>query len=126
MIRNALIVDKDVEFVELFSIALESVGFKIATVANSIEALIYLQNNQVDLLALDIDRLENGGLEILRVIRSIPQSSRLRIAILTADPLMRLHRDSRLADIVMPKPLTFRQLLMLAPRILDLCRTAVH
>ncbi len=126
MNHTALIVDRNIEFVELFSIALESVGFEITTAKNSVEALLHLQKHPTNILALDIDGLDNGGLEILYLVRSLPETTRMRIIVLTNDPLVKLKKDARLADLVLVKPVKFKQLLKLAPRLLYLCRSEVH
>ena len=79
-----LVVDDDPDIRILAGKALTQDGHTVAQASSGREALALIASEPPDLLVLDLLMPEQGGLEVLRILRSIPATARLPVVVLTA------------------------------------------
>ncbi|HMK33676.1 MAG TPA: response regulator [Desulfomonilaceae bacterium] len=68
---RVLLVDDEVQFVELLAERLDTRGFKVQTAFTGEEALLKLQQENVDVVVLDVFMPGKDGLETLRAIKQL-------------------------------------------------------
>ncbi|SLM32534.1 Response regulator receiver protein [Desulfamplus magnetovallimortis] len=68
---RVLIVDDEKDFVEMFSLRLQSQGEKVLSAFNGIDALDVLEQNIVDVVILDIRMPGMDGIETLKRIKAL-------------------------------------------------------
>lgn len=113
---SALIVEDDPDLVHIFARALELSGFSTQTATDGEKALRLLVNYQPDIVVLDLHLPGISGGEILRSIRADSRLDKIQIILATAD--YRLAEDLReKADLVLLKPISFKQLRDLSARL---------
>lgn len=112
----ALIIEDDGRLATVFAEALRTAGFVPQIAANGREALGSLQTGAPALLLLDLHLPDIGGDELLRQMRQMDYLSQTVIILTTADAVMAAELRSEV-DLVLLKPISFRQLRDLAARL---------
>ena len=112
---KALIIEDDPDLINIFSRAMELSGFEIKPVVDGKEALNFLATMVPDIVVLDLHLPGVSGAEILQTIREDGRLSQTRVILATAD--YRTAEDLRdHADLVLLKPISFKQLRDLSAR----------
>ena len=116
MTPEALIVEDDPAQSTVFTKAVEQAGYQAHSIADGAAALAYLQTHQPALIVLDLHLPGLGGEHIARAIRGMAHLAATRLILATADPRLAetLHDVS---DLVLIKPVSYRQLRDLAARL---------
>jgi len=82
--EQILVIDDDIEICALFKDTMESEGYNVTTVSDSLEALELVKKGDYSLLFLDLKMPEMDGVELLRQIRTFkPQ---IPVIIITGYP----------------------------------------
>ena len=112
----ALIVEDDPDLVGIFSGALEMSGYKTHTVDDGEKAISFLSDNVPAIVLLDLHLPKIFGGDVLRKIRSDGRLTDTKVILATAD--YRTAEDFRdSADLVLLKPISFKQLRDLGARL---------
>src|SRR5688572_13076048 len=82
--RRVLVVDDDPDIRALATKALTQDGHTVSQAGSGREALALIASRVPDLLVLDLLMPEQGGLEILQILRSQPATAMLPVVVLTA------------------------------------------
>jgi CheY-like chemotaxis protein/phosphoribosyl 1,2-cyclic phosphodiesterase len=82
--RRVLVVDDDADIRALATKALTQDGHTVSEAGSGREALALIASNLPDLVVLDLLMPEQGGLEILQILRSQPATALLPVVVLTA------------------------------------------
>ena len=118
-LRRALIVEDDPELSLLFSDILADRQWQTEIEHDGGRVLDHIQKLQPDIVLLDLHLPHVMGLEILRKLRADEQTRHLRVMAITANP--NLAREAQaLADLVLLKPVSYDQLLMMVERLVNL------
>lgn len=113
---TALIVEDDPDLVQIFAQALELSGFQTETASDGQEAINQLSTRTPDLVLLDLHLPGISGQEVLQSIRADGRFANTRVILATAD--YRTADDLRdEADLVLLKPISFKQLRDLSARL---------
>jgi diguanylate cyclase (GGDEF)-like protein len=119
-----LFVDDDHIMLKMASAILSEAGHEVATASHGRDALTSLEQREPDLVVLDVDMPQMGGLDVCRVIKSNPFTSRIPILMLTG----RSGIDAKIegfdagADDYLPKPFHPRELKARVSALLRLVR----
>ena len=112
----ALIVEDDVDLATIFSEALKAADFKTEMVQDGQKALDLLAEMVPAVVVLDLHLPSVSGDEILKHIRADERLAKTRVIVATADPnTAQILEDD--ADLVLIKPISFRQLRDMASRL---------
>jgi DNA-binding response OmpR family regulator len=106
---TALIIEDDQDISFLFSQALGAAGFKCEVALTGDEALERLAVTRPDVVVLDLHLPRVTGTDILRQIRADERLRKTRVLVTTAHPSMAKTIGDE-ADLVMLKPVGFRQI----------------
>lgn len=79
-----LIVDDEATIRKTLGLSLESKGYKVFSAATGAEALLLLEEHELDLILLDMRMPGMGGLEVLKEVRNRFSSLELPVLMLTA------------------------------------------
>jgi two-component system, OmpR family, response regulator MtrA len=79
-----VVADDDPDIVMLVSGVLSKKGFEIACASNGVDALELVRSRHPDLVVLDISMPSLDGLEVLRFVRSDPETAELPVVLLSA------------------------------------------
>ena len=113
---TALIIEDDPDLIHIFARALELSGYLIQTVSNGEEAVELLSRTVPDIVVLDLHLPKLSGSEVLQRIRADERLRHTQIILATAD--YRMAEDLQdLADLVLLKPISFKQLRDLSGRL---------
>jgi CheY-like chemotaxis protein len=82
--RRVLVVDDDADIRALANKALTQDGHTVSEAGSGREALALIASQVPDLLVLDLLMPEQGGLEILQILRSQPATAAMPVVVLTA------------------------------------------
>ncbi len=108
-----MVVDDEPELVTIVSLMLEKRGFNVRCAYSGQELFAGLEEQKPDLIILDIMMPEMDGLEVLRRLKSAPETSSIPVMMLTArdqpEDILRGYKTG--ADFYIPKPFTKHQLL---------------
>ena len=116
--RSALIIEDNNELAIIFSQALQAAGFTTGIIRDGGQALAWLAITKPDVVVLDLHLPHVSGREILRQIRADERLAGIRVIVATADSRVnQALRDQ--ADLVLIKPVSFRQLRDLAERLIS-------
>jgi len=111
-----LIIEDDQDLSEIFSEAFTAAGFQAETFRNGKSALERLRTATPEVVSLDMHLPDVPGLAILKYIRTEKRLALTNVLVTTPDgPLVEQARE--LADFVLLKPVTFRQLRDLTSRL---------
>ncbi|HAK88389.1 MAG: DNA-binding response regulator [Nitrospirae bacterium GWC2_46_6] len=110
--KKILVIDDEADIVELISYNLKKEGFAVDSSYNGEDALKKIKKNKYDLVILDLMLPGIQGLELCKMIRNAPNTSRLPIIMLTAkgeefDKVLGLEMG---ADDYITKPFSTREL----------------
>ncbi len=110
-----LIAEDDESMRQIWSIAFEHAGgFDINVAKNGQEALMALGGGVPEVLVTDYHMPIFSGLELARTLRVMPGGANTLVIMVTADDTVRRNTEAHLADIVLIKPLDFRELVRVA------------
>ncbi len=112
---KVLIVEDSLELVALFTVALLEAGYEVNCLTDGAAAQRYLAQSVPDLLVLDLQLPYISGEHLVEQIRQDDRFSQTRIIIVTAD-YRRGDALEELADLVLQKPVSYRQLRDLSSR----------
>ena len=115
---TALIVEDDPDLIQIFAQALSMSGYQTIAVDEGKAALATLSELVPDIVVLDLHLPGASGSSILSAIRADGRFAHTRVILATADyrTAEELH-DS--ADLVLLKPISFKQLRVLSSRLLQ-------
>ena len=119
MTNSVLVVEDNEHLRLLFSIAFEKVGFDVDNAENGLVALGKIEQRAYDIVTLDLDMPGISGLDVLDAMQSIPTSSDTKVIIVTGNDQYAWSEKTDLADLVLLKPVGFKQLLVLANRLMS-------
>lgn len=109
---TVLIADDEVDHRELLTIALQRLGYRVVTAADSSGALAQLAAGGIDAALIDVRMPGISGIELCRQIRSSAETEMLPIMVVSAD----VHRHQIMtalhagADDFLPKPFSRAEL----------------
>jgi len=112
----ALIIEDDYDASVIFDEALQAAGFSTEVFRDGKKALTRLDGSVPHLIALDLHLPHVSGSTILNKIRLDERLCDISVIIVTADPSLAdsLHEN---ADLILLKPISFKQLRDLAARL---------
>ena len=114
--RFALIVEDDIDLATIFAQALREVGFETEVVVDGHQAQARLEQSKPDVVVLDLYLPHISGPDLLYQIRSTERLADTLVIIATADPRLGETLQDQ-ADLLLIKPISFRQLRDLAKRL---------
>lgn len=82
--KKILLVDDETDILEFLSYNLKAAGYRVYTAENGDKAIELAQEKLPDLIVLDIMMPGKDGVEVCKVLRSLPQFSKTLIVFLTA------------------------------------------
>jgi DNA-binding response OmpR family regulator len=108
-----MVVDDEPELVTVVCLMLEKNGFNVRCAYSGQQVFADLEEQKPDLIILDVMMPEMDGLEVLRRLKSAPETSSIPVMMLTArdqpEDILRGYKTG--ADFYIPKPFTKHQLL---------------
>ena len=119
--RNTILaVDDSIPMQTLIKQLLEK-HYQLILVNNTIEALMILHQEAIDLMLLDVSLPGMDGLELCRILRGIPSFSQLPIIMLTARDQIQHQVTGRLSGATeyITKPFCGKQLISIIEQILN-------
>jgi DNA-binding response OmpR family regulator len=84
---SLLVIDDCVEILEIFKLVFETKGYQVITKKSAIDIFIFVENNKIDILILDI--ILNGvtsGRRICKELKSNPLTNYFPIILISASP----------------------------------------
>ena len=81
--QTILIIDDNKDFLEIFSMKLESAGFRVATANGGAMGIEQAQKLRPDLVLLDVEMPVMNGIEVLAKLKTDPSTASLKIVFLT-------------------------------------------
>ena len=113
----ALVIEDDPKLATIFAGALRQAGYRTEIIMDGRHALERLIETVPALVLLDIHLPYYSGMEILKEIRADARLVKTKVLLATADAL-RAEQLRAEADLVLLKPISYRQLRDLAERFL--------
>ncbi len=111
--RTIMVVDDEQEIVTVVRLMLERKGFNVRCAYSGQQVFADLEEQKPDLIILDVMMPEMDGLEVLRRLKTAPETSSIPVVMLTAldqhEDIVRGYETG--ADYYIPKPFTKDQLL---------------
>ena len=80
-----MIVEDETDLIDILQIWIEEIGFKTQTSENGFDALNKINRQKPDLVLLDISLPQLNGFEVLKKLRSNPETAHIPVIILTAN-----------------------------------------
>ena len=114
---TCIVVEDDPDLSIIFSEALTAAGFETQIIRNGRQAMDWLAENTPYIVILDMHLPQVPGKTILEYIRSQERLKDVRVVVTTADAII-AEQVREQADIVLVKPVSFRQLQELTARLL--------
>lgn len=108
---NVLIVDDDPSFRKGLAASLRSSGYSVDLARNAEEALHYVREHPVDIVLLDINMPEIGGVEACRRIRALSPRSGILMLTVRDTQEDKVHALGAGADDYITKPFQLQELL---------------
>jgi CheY-like chemotaxis protein len=102
-LSSALVVDDNAFNREVFTLALDSLGFKTIEASNGLEALAILEHSTFNLMVLDLRMPVMDGGAVLKKLRVDPRHDAMIVVVATANPHMAADIEI-LADYIVYKP----------------------
>jgi two-component system, cell cycle response regulator DivK len=113
---NILIIEDDRKLAEIYSVALQSVGFETKVVNDGRKVFEALADTLPAIIILDLHLPHVSGLDILQQLQADDQLKDTHIIVATADARAGdMLRDT--ADLILLKPVSIEQLIGLAKRL---------
>lgn len=119
MTVRVLLVEDDRVQLDLYTEALEMLGFETTGVMYGDIAMETLRQLTPDLLVLDMNLPRVNGEEIIRFVRSNEHLSNVKIIAMTVDPHWQEAEIAQQADLFLMKPLNIIELQQWAQRLLN-------
>ncbi len=115
---NILLVDDDADFCTVLTHELADLGYRVASAPNGVSGFQTVLDAPVDLILLDWNMPQRGGLETLRLIRTV--QPRVKVIIVTAliDEASRMAARQLGVTEVIFKPVSIKDLLAAVRRVL--------
>ena len=114
-----LIVDDEVDLLQLFKASLRNLPYPVLTAKDGEAALQILEEQIPILIILDIAMPYINGVDVLRQVRADSRFDQTKIIILTAAPSRISGTDAQLADLVVSKPITARNMEQTVRQLID-------
>ncbi len=119
---HILVVDDLSEIRHVLRITLESRGYTVSEAENGCEALLHLNENQVDLMITDITTPDMDGIELIRKVRRGKPEVRI-VAISGGGIYVRQTNAGSIVerigvDALIPKPLALRNVIFTVEKLL--------
>jgi two-component system alkaline phosphatase synthesis response regulator PhoP/two-component system response regulator VicR len=119
--KKILAVDDQPQIVRLIQVNLQKAGFQVITAFDGEEGLQKVREEKPDLIILDVIMPKRDGFQVLRAIKSNPETRHLPVIMLTvkaqdADIFEGLKEG---AELYLPKPFHPTELVSLVQRVLD-------
>lgn len=113
---RALIIEDDADLANIFAQALQVAEYAVEVIRDGKQALELLEAATPNVVVLDLHLPHVSGQDILRRIRAQARLAETRVILATADAILADSlRDE--ADLVLIKPISFRQMHDLAARL---------
>jgi len=112
--RKILLVDDDALVQRIYGRQLEQAGYHVLSAANGEEALEIAGRESLELIILDIDLPEKGGLAVLRELKGKEKTKGIQVIVITCVADYRLCREAARgsgATAFMTKPFSRAQLM---------------
>lgn len=93
--RKLLLVEDDVELQRLYKIRLEKAGNLVVTANDGEEAILRAISDTPDLIILDLMLPKQGGIQVMRILKSNPMLKSIPIIVLTAYDHFNYRKDSQ-------------------------------
>lgn len=121
-----LVADDDADIVALVRLRLERAGYEVVTACDGLQAMAAVDERVPDLAVIDVMMPRMDGHEVVRALRSRPDTARLPVIVLTAAVHDRVADASADAgvDVHMRKPFSPRELVARADELLGRARPA--
>jgi len=119
--RNALIVDDEQGFHDLFRFILDPMGFTIDSAYNGVEGLQKLRDTDYDIVFLDVHMPKMTGLELLGIMKGIKPSQLVVVMSSGSDPHQAFEKTAKESGAIscMFKPFELDQVIENVGRILN-------
>lgn len=113
MSKNILIVEDDEQMAKVLGRQLDACGYKTSNAYDGGEGLKMARSDIPDLIIMDIGLPTMDGKMLCRLVKRYPETSAIKVIMLTGDHMMGEMEDSFSAgaDIYMNKPYDLTQLL---------------
>ncbi len=112
----AIIIEDDEGLTTIFAHALQKANYAVEVILDGRHAMKRLESRVPELVLLDMNLPYVSGADILKAMRLDPRLAGARVVVATANPHM-ADEVTDLADLVLIKPVGFKQLLDLARRL---------
>jgi two-component system phosphate regulon response regulator PhoB len=106
---RALVVEDEGSLADIYSEALRAAGFETEVIMGGLTAIMRVAADAPDLIVLDLHLPNISGADILRQIRANERMANTHVIVATADAVM-AETVREEADVVLIKPVSFRQL----------------
>jgi len=121
--RLAMIIEDDEDLAAIFAQAFQEVGFRIEIILDGAKAVKKLKVITPDVVVLDLHLPYVSGKELLSQIRADERFANTLVIIATADPRLAEQLEDQV-DLILLKPISFKQLRDLAQRLRSPSSTA--
>lgn len=116
---KALVVDDNHFNRQIFQLTLESIGYSVVTKADGLECLAALRSDNFDIVILDLEMPQLGGVETLKILRGSEQWKDLLVVVVTAYHHMVSETLEGMADYILQKPIDVAKFRVLVQRLLQ-------
>jgi len=119
--NKILIVDDDLALRSGLARCLQKAGLDPLVAANGEEALNLVEQHQPALVILDVMMHGMSGLEVCRILKKNPETSRIKIVFLSAKGQMKERAEGLQAggDYYISKPFDYRELIKIVIQLLE-------
>ena len=120
MKKKIMVVDDEDDILHFLELVLREKGYDVVTASNGHEALTTAQIEQPDLVLLDIMMPQMDGWEVLRILKSLPETAKTPVVVLTArmDPQSKWEGWQQGAVDYITKPFSLQELKLRLKEIL--------
>ena len=105
-----LLIDDNADFRTVFERKFAELGHQVLTAGDGVRGLQVVMNSPVDLVLLDLNMPHRGGLETLRLIRSLTIQSRVMIITALLDDAARIEAQQLGVKDFLLKPVSVKNL----------------
>lgn len=91
--RSVLVVDDELEFTRTLGLALEAAGYQVRTAGSGEAALIAAKQARPDLILLDLLMPGAGGLETIKILKSLPTYEDIPVVLMSGSHPMVKQKD---------------------------------
>jgi len=115
--KKVLIAEDNSDLQYIFGMSFQTQQFEVSRATDGEQAIQSLQNEIPDVLILDINMPKQSGLAVLSYIRSQQISHRMKVIVVTGNYLAQQAPEAEIADLFLVKPVSVKELMMLAKRL---------